>query len=234
MSEYSFKDNSGLSIWLRRFLWFSIVVLAVCIVSDILERLFLQDIENGRYFIESELNVAANQNDIRQGILTLLATLMFFISGVTLLRWVYFSAQNALVMNPDEMHYTPGWAIAWFLIPVASIWMPILVVRRLFSGSTTEAAGVAQKTFPVVTWWLQYLISSSLITLSNRQMESAEAMEEIYLANTLSIGSEIFGIIFCLMTMKLITRLNFLQSAFDPLSEVAEPAENTAESTAGT
>lgn len=233
MSEYSFKDNSGLSIWLRRFLWFSIVVLAVCILSDIFERLFLHDIENGRYFIESELNEAASQNDIRQGILTLLATLMFFISGVALLRWVYFSAQNALVMNPDEMSYTPGWASAWFLIPVASIWMPILVVRSLFTASASAAAEEAQKTFPAGIWWIQYLISSSLITLSNRMMESAEAMEEIYLANAVSIGSELFGIIFCLMTIKLITRLNSLQSAFDPLSEPSELTEHTAESAAG-
>ena len=158
---------------------------------------------------------------------------MFFVSGIALLRWVYFSVQNAQVMNPEAMKYTPGWAIAWFLIPVASFWMPILVVHSLFRASKPESAGADQNSFPIVIWWVQYLISSSLVSWSNRMMQNPETMDEIYLGNALSIGSEIFGIVFCFMTLKLISRVNSLQSAFDPVSEASEPTENTAESTAG-
>lgn len=75
----------------------------------------------------------------------------FFAIVIIFLSWIYmtykkFSAQQSLT-------FSPGWAIAWFLIPFANMVMPYFVMREASRKIHAERNRI------VVIWWFFWLLT---------------------------------------------------------------------------
>lgn len=80
----------------------------------------------------------------------LLATAL---SALCFLRWLHLAVRTAKMLGLDP-GTTPGWAVAWWFVPLAHLYDPYLVVRglwRCLGGSSKKRAAVS-------AWWTAWLL----------------------------------------------------------------------------
>lgn len=101
-----------------------VVISVIAIISSMLEYQLLSDFENGVY-TSQELAVAAGEaSDARQGIVGIIQFIIFVVSGILILKWIYRANYNSRQLGATGMVFTPGWSIYWYFIPIASLWKP--------------------------------------------------------------------------------------------------------------
>jgi hypothetical protein len=75
------------------------------------------------------------------------------LSALFFLRWLRLAVRTARMLGL-EPGTTPGWAVAWWFIPLANLYDPYLVVRGL-----RLSLGGAPKTGAAVTaWWTAWVL----------------------------------------------------------------------------
>lgn len=86
----------------------------------------------------------------RDGILVV-GGLLWLASAVVWLVWQY-RAHSVLrrFHAPGELRFTPGWAVAWWLIPLANLVQPYRVFRELLHRSAPTAS---RRTARLNLWW---------------------------------------------------------------------------------
>jgi hypothetical protein len=86
-----------------------------------------------------------------QWALAIVALLLFVVASVIGLLWVYriTSANRTLV----EGTIAPGWAVGWFLIPVANLLMPFRAIREAWQASSAPAAWHGAQVPALLRWW---------------------------------------------------------------------------------
>lgn len=110
-----------------------------------------------------------------------LSTIEYSIAAYTLLtmvvfsRWIYVAGTNAIALGHDDLEFTPGERIWWFVVPFFNLYKPFQGMRELWNASHGQTQ--AGRNHELVTiWWIFWLIGSffSLIaTLIWGQNESA-------------------------------------------------------------
>lgn len=89
------------------------------------------------------------------------------------LMWVYHSSKNLLYVNSGGQKYSPPAAVIWWLVPVASLFMPILVMREIWQASNPQADPadiLSWQQIPISrwansllgSWWLAFIIPQTL------------------------------------------------------------------------
>jgi hypothetical protein len=107
-------DSSTLTIWLKIFLWASILLDIISIFSGILQIQLLSDFEKGVYSSIPLATAAANANDTRQQIIGVFQIILIIVTAILFLRWIHRANYNARQLGAKDMKFTPGWAIGWY------------------------------------------------------------------------------------------------------------------------
>jgi hypothetical protein len=85
--------------------------------------------------------------------------------------WIVRSAKNAwLFAEVTRLHSrlgfhvkqavlddTPGWAVGWYFIPIASLWKPYTAMRDIVAASTMQQG---PPSFLLPTWWTLWIVST--------------------------------------------------------------------------
>lgn len=75
----------------------------------------------------------------------------------TFVVWILwqFRAQRAVrkLSSVTRFRFTPGWAIGWWFIPIASFWMPFKAVGELWKASESRPDWPDIPTWSVIGWW---------------------------------------------------------------------------------
>jgi Domain of unknown function (DUF4328) len=114
------------------------------------------------------------------------------LAGVTIatvtvwLLWQYRAERNARALSPsDQFSFTPGWAVGWWFIPIASLWMPFQAVRELWKASGGAPDWQELPTWSAIGWWWASWIAGWLIAyIALTNIGQAEALEEIVSGDT--------------------------------------------------
>jgi len=76
---------------------------------------------------------------------------------------------NLRALGAAQLKYTPGWAVAWWFIPIANIVMPYLTMRELYKASDPAAGSVDWATRGgaglLGMWWAARLITQVLFQI---------------------------------------------------------------------
>jgi hypothetical protein len=94
--------------------------------------------------------------DSRQFLFACLQMSVGLMAGLVFLVWVYRANRNARDLGADGMRYGPGWSVGWFFVPIASLFMPYLVMREIWKASSPSANGQWRRTSvsPILgVWW---------------------------------------------------------------------------------
>lgn len=83
--------------------------------------------------------------------------------------WLYRASANAQAIDPDPDRMRPGWALGWFAIPIANLWMPFRAVKQCWNSSIhgPGALGAAAPGFFAI-WWSCWIGADILAVLSYR------------------------------------------------------------------
>lgn len=86
---------------------------------------------------------------------------VLFPAAILFLYFVYFACANARAMERPDMDVTPGWAVGWFFIPVASLFKPYQALKEIHRASDPEAGAESWKLFAVPgyfpLWWAGWI-----------------------------------------------------------------------------
>lgn len=81
-----------------------------------------------------------------------------FVRGAAIIAvsvWAYLAARDLALRNVAPAPPSPGWACAWFYVPLANFFMPAVMLQRLWKSSDWSTRGVrrAEKTMLIPIWW---------------------------------------------------------------------------------
>lgn len=94
-----------------------------------------------------------------------LTILVSILSAVFFCVWVHRASTNAWAFQRYPMSITPGWAVGWFFVPIASLWKPLQAIREVWNASSAEAWGSSGL---VSGWWAAWVISNVLARVTAR------------------------------------------------------------------
>lgn len=146
-------------------------------------------------------------------VVTGLALLVTNITTIVLVaRWIMRVNANAHSLS-DDMTITPGWAVGWFFIPIATYWKPFQAMRETWQASVAPHDPLSVQLPAVMRWWWGlWIVTMILGNLSFRLSMSATTAEALIAASWIDVAT--FGLdvplAFSLITM--ISRLNELQA----------------------
>jgi hypothetical protein len=96
------------------------------------------------------------------------------LTSVLFLAWFRRSYDNLAALGGRELQFTPSWAVGWWFIPIACLWMPYRVAHEIWKASdplaarTTTAQSRRQigASDLVRVWWAAWLASLLLSNLA--------------------------------------------------------------------
>jgi len=220
----NFRDLSGLTTLLKASLGVYMAVAAIGLWSGWLEIEILQRAASGAGVSEAE----AAASDSRQALLGGLYLLVFVITGIMFLRWTYLSNLNARSLGATGMQFTPGWAVGWYFIPVATLWKPYQALKETFKASHPEFTQDWQNAphpsiLPLwwtlwimwtlwIIWWTLWIIGTFIGQAVFRSALRADTVDELLASSWITLVSDAVNLPLGIVAMTVVAKLQTWQS----------------------
>lgn len=122
--------------------------------------------------------------------------------------WVNRTCKNAWLLNPPKMRTTPGWAVAYYFIPVVSLWKPYVSMcemRQASYGMGSQLKGL------LAYWWFFWL--AYVLLLASRLTGQLSSHEELAtMLDKLDTVAGITGIVLNYLTAALVLSMTNAQN----------------------
>jgi len=157
--------------------WLLGITLALDVVaafSDILELNLLNRAIAGELVSFEEVT----SNDTRQTTLGIFQLLLFALTVVAFVSWMYRAHTNLDSLRNNELKYTHGWAIGAWFVPFMNLVRPFQIVREIWNSSTPhgrsdDTPGLLQ------AWWTMFILSTFIGNFAVRTAFSSETLEDL-------------------------------------------------------
>lgn len=102
-------------------------------------------------------------------IIFLLYLLIFAATVVLVAMWVYRAHANLRAAGIDDLAFTPGWAVGWYFVPVATFVQPFKAMRELWSVSLGQHESFGDDADPQIKlWWGTWLAGNIIAYVGMR------------------------------------------------------------------
>ena len=201
-------DFRKLSDWTVRLLYLQIAISAVAVASGVLEYGVLSDMRDGNFASEAEMIQTAEANDTRQAFVGLFQVLIFLVSGIWILRWIYRACANARELATSPMQFSPGWAVGWYFIPIAFLWKPYQAMNEIWrvSANPRKPDSVPGSVL-LTTWWFFFIVATLSGNASMRMTLRADEVGELIAANVVTQISDVASIPLAFALMAVVRRI---------------------------
>jgi hypothetical protein len=101
-----------------------------------------------------------------------ISVLLVLILAVLVIIWTFRAMKNNEALGRTDARFKPGWGIAGWLIPLANLVIPVLILQDLWRGSDARAprsndmSWRSNKGSPLVGWYWAAFVVSNLIRFS--------------------------------------------------------------------
>jgi hypothetical protein len=148
-----YRSTETLGRWVRGLLTFSAVAAGYLGICDLVSAAHLRTLSRSvpPLFGPLRLPLAAVPA-VAPAWITLTLSTVGIGTTVVWLVWQHRSQSNLFAAAMPGLAYTPGWAVGWWFVPVADLFMPYRTVRELWSRS-----GASARRSPVGLWWSLYI-----------------------------------------------------------------------------
>lgn len=138
----------------------------------------------------------------------------FIVYFIFLLIWVYHSNKNLRNLGYTDLLYTPGWSVAFFIIPIVSLYKPLWNIKDIWHVSKNGNKADDSKSIRLINfWWFLYL-SSTII----EQIQTS-LYEESPMISLLPIT---FNIALVILTLKIFKNILALQNELTENKSIAD------------
>lgn len=211
--KYVFKDLKVLTRWLQGLLIAHMVVSVIAGVSRFGEVQTLQLMRDGAFSSEAEMMAAAEASDARQQLIGYGTFGLLIVIVIVFAMWIYRSCANVHALGARDLKITPGWSVGWFFVPIANLWMPYKGMSQIMRASRNPMNWEGENAGPLVGWWwFFYLFANITNTIVVRIAESAETIEELITASSLTTGSYALDLLSTGAALMLVRTINKHQS----------------------
>jgi hypothetical protein len=118
-------------------------------------------------------------------------------------RWELRVLRNARLLDPGFAH-SPRWAVAWWFIPIANLFLPYRVLGELWAA--TDGDGERGPAY-LGAWWGCWLGGSLLGNLAGRVSASASTVPVAQLADVIDLVSNALLVLAALLALRLVADL---------------------------
>lgn len=208
-----FIESSRLTKWTKGFLYLLIIASLASIFVGILEYQLLLDFKNGTYETQAQAMAAANASDARTLIVYSFWLAVFIVSAILLLIWIYRANRNARQLGAEGMHYTPGWSVGWYFVPIVNLWKPYMAMREIWKASANpgnwqESPG----SWLLGTWWFLWISAGVAGNVASRYLMGADTIDQYITSNILYQISDVLNILLCIVVVFIVGKIYDFQS----------------------
>jgi hypothetical protein len=157
-------------------------------VAVLREMSLLQRIIDGSQVTLAEATASDNRvtASARLWLVVLVATVVVW------LIWQHRAHANLEAVGVTGLDYSPGWAVGWWLIPIANLWKPFQVNRELWKASSGVSDWRSLATWPLLGWWWASWISAGVLgRIAAGARRGAETPMEIRSADIIDLLSTV-------------------------------------------
>jgi hypothetical protein len=195
-----------------------VVALLFGAVAVLMEMSLLQRIIDGSHVTLTE----ATASDNRVAASAQLWLVLVIPTVVVWLIWQHRAHANLSAVGVTELEYSPGWAVGWWLIPIANLLKPFQVNRELWKASSGVHDWRSLQTWPVLGWWWASWIFAGVLgriaTGARSDAETPMALRSADIVDLLStvvvVASAVLAI---LLVRSVLTRQDRLELAIPDL-----------------
>jgi hypothetical protein len=178
-----------------------VVALLFGAVAVLLEISLLQRIIDGSQVTLAE----ATASDNRVAASARLWLVLFAATVVLWLIWQHRAHANLKATGVTGLEYSPGWAVGWWLIPIANLWKPFQVNRELWKASGGDYDWRSLPTWPLVGWWwASYILVGVLGRIAAAARNGAETASELRSADFVDVLSTAEVVVSALLAILLV------------------------------
>ncbi|MDE0359424.1 MAG: DUF4328 domain-containing protein [Gammaproteobacteria bacterium] len=135
-----FSDPTRLTNWTRGFLYASIAAALLGMWSS------ARALPGGRG--EAELDTG-----LRVILWVFTGLPVPLITAILVLTWIHRANDNTRQLGATDMHFTPGWAIGWYFVPIAWFWKPYQAMTEIWRASRNPSDWRGEPVPPLLRWW---------------------------------------------------------------------------------
>jgi Domain of unknown function (DUF4328) len=192
-----------------------LAVLAVIVVLRVLEIGLLARIARGELVTPAE----ADRSDDRVAAAAITWAVLLTVTGIVWLVWQHRSHANLHAANLSGLRTTPGWAVGWWLIPLANLVKPFQTVRELWKASGGEPEWWRLPTWPVIGWWwASWIVTAILGRVAATLFRDARTVDALGAASRWSLATSAGTIVAAILAIRVVRSVMRRQEA---LPEVA-------------
>jgi len=209
VADRSFKRSDGLGRVLRALLAIGILVDSVSILVTFLEIQTLERLRRG----EASPQEAVDAID-RSGVVGIVVGAVYLGTIVIWLVWQHRGQANLHALAIPRLTYSPGWAVGWWLIPVANLWKPFQTVRELWKASGGDETWWRIATWPVIGWWWACWIIFNLLYNATVRFWSSDSasLDTLIAGDGFSIAGDLVSIVGAILAIAIVRAVNARQA----------------------
>ncbi len=203
--RYTFtKDPRKLTRLLKMMLWIYGIILALNLLGHFAQ---LQLANSGSITAET-----AAANDSRQMMLGTLLTISSLSTIVVFGMWIYRANLNCRGFGAERMEFTPGWAVGWYFIPIASLFRPFQSMREIWQVSSNPRHWALEKVPSLLGWWwglwIARIVLTQIAVVLSKQVNDVETLRS---ATVMLITATVENLFLVGVAVMLITRITAMQ-----------------------
>lgn len=161
---------------------------------------FLGALERDEFPSETQLAEAGAGVDQLGMVVGIAQPVLYLAAGVAFIRWFHRAYSNLPVLGVPDRRYRRGWAIASWLIPVVSLFLPKQIYNDIWRASEPELPWPAHRgqwrllRIPVLhtAWWVVFVVAGVLSVTSGRMLLA----DEVDTLQAAAIGSVITDVLY--------------------------------------
>lgn len=143
---------------------------------------------------------------------------------VVWLIWQHRAQANLRAVGVTELEYSPGWAVGWWMIPIANLWKPFQVNRELWKASGGVHDWRSLQTWPVLGWWwASWIVAGGLGRIAAGARSDAETPMALRSADILDLLSTVVTVASAVLAILLVRSVLTRQDRLEPAIPVMPP-----------
>jgi hypothetical protein len=207
--EPTYRPISRRAKWVIRALVVSALVDLAAVFSGGAEFRLLDQAQAGKIITEDE----AYANDLRQALVGIIQTVVFFASIIVFLAWFRRAYRNLPALGAWPLRYGRGWAIGSWFVPILNYFRPKQIANDIWRASNPEAPADQGATWQgtsvpklFAVWWLAFVVANALYTAAFRLSVRAEELSELKQVTSTYLWADILSVLAAVLAVVVVRR----------------------------
>lgn len=173
------RPNKNRALLAQNLIWAVLIMDLVTIISSYMQYDLLHLLKDDVFIFDDVLE----SNDMREGIVALLYSVIYIISAVTFIQWFRRAYYN--LNNRTRCQHSEGWASGGWFVPILSLFRPYQIMKELHEKTVYLIKQRSQQTIEdnsniiIGFWWGLWILSNYIGRYSFKAAFKADTIDAL-------------------------------------------------------